>query len=371
LGVDHIFGETDAMNAIFVDSLQTYNNVCNGCFKTIYTLSTKIALEKNIPFIVTGLSRGQFFETRLTEDLFLGESKELQNIDNVILEARKAYHHSKDKTNNLLKADTIFTDDSIFEKVKFIDFYRYTDVTLSEMMTYLNTKLPWSRPTDTGRSTNCLINEVGIHIHKKREGYHNYAFPYSWDVRIGHKTREETIDEINEDISEGNVNKILKEINYTFETEKNNEYLTAYIVKNNNSTKDDLKTHLKKYLPEGCIPQKFNELDELPLTQNGKIDVKALKEISEENTKNIYVAPSNEIEEYLVGIWEDVFSRKQISVQDGFLELGGHSLMLIKIASRIKENLKIDMPFTEILDRSTIVNVATYIEDYIKTNLID
>jgi len=45
--------------------------------------------------------------------------------------------------------------------------------------------------------------------------------------------------------------------------------------------------------------------------------------------------------------------------------------MLIKIASRIKENLKIDMPFTEILDRSTIVNVATYIEDYIKTNLID
>jgi acyl carrier protein len=239
------------------------------------------------------------------------------------------------------------------------------------MMTYLDTKLPWSRPSDTGRSTNCLINEVGIHIHKKREGYHNYAFPYSWDVRIGHKTREETIDEINEHISEENVNKILKEINYTFETEKNNEYLTAYIVKNNNSTKDDLKTHLKKYLPEGCIPQKFIELDEMPLTPNGKLDVNALKQISEENTKNVYVAPSNEIEEYLVGIWEDVFSRKQISVKDGFLELGGHSLMLIKIASRIRENLKIDMPFTEILDRSTIVNVATYIEDYIKTNLID
>ena len=45
-------------------------NVCQGCFKTIYTLSMQLAREKGIPFIVTGLSRGQFFETRLTEELF-------------------------------------------------------------------------------------------------------------------------------------------------------------------------------------------------------------------------------------------------------------------------------------------------------------
>ena len=44
LEVDHIFGETKAMNAIFVDSLKRYSNVCNGCFKTIYSLSSKICL---------------------------------------------------------------------------------------------------------------------------------------------------------------------------------------------------------------------------------------------------------------------------------------------------------------------------------------
>ena len=70
LEVDHIFGSTPAMNQIFVDSLKRFSNVCQGCFKTIYTLSANLACEKNIPFIVTGLSRGQFFETRLTEDLF-------------------------------------------------------------------------------------------------------------------------------------------------------------------------------------------------------------------------------------------------------------------------------------------------------------
>ena len=60
LGVDHIFGETPAMNEIFVDSLKQFSNVCNGCFKVLYTLSVQIALEKDIPYIVTGYRGGNF-----------------------------------------------------------------------------------------------------------------------------------------------------------------------------------------------------------------------------------------------------------------------------------------------------------------------
>ena len=41
------------------------------------------------------------------------------------------------------------------------------------------------RPSDTGRSTNCLINNIGIFVHKAERGFHNYALPYSWDVRLG------------------------------------------------------------------------------------------------------------------------------------------------------------------------------------------
>ena len=96
LGVDHVYGSTPAMNEIFVDSLQRHSNVCNGCFKTIYTLSLQVAREKGIPLIVTGLSRGQFFETRLTADLFTELTVSSDQIDAKVLEARKAYHRVED-----------------------------------------------------------------------------------------------------------------------------------------------------------------------------------------------------------------------------------------------------------------------------------
>ncbi|NNE65296.1 MAG: AMP-binding protein, partial [Pyrinomonadaceae bacterium] len=225
LGVDHVFGSTPEMNAIFRDSLARFSNVCNGCFKTIYTLSAKIAWEKNIPFIVTGLSRGQFFETRLTEELFT-KSHMNGEIDAKVLEARKQYHRANDTVNRLLD-NSVFLDDDIFDRVKFLDFYRYVDVSVSEMLEYLDTKLPWVRPTDTGRSTNCLINQVGIYVHKKEKGFSNYAFPYSWDVRIGHKTRDESLEEIDEEIDVPNVKKIMSEIGYE-RTQRNEMQLAAF-----------------------------------------------------------------------------------------------------------------------------------------------
>jgi hypothetical protein len=83
---------------------------------------------------------------------------------------------------------TMFEDDAVFDKVQFVDFYRYSDVSLEDMLIYLDEKVGWIRPTDTGRSTNCLINQLGIYVHKKEKGYSNYSLPYSWDVRLGHKT---------------------------------------------------------------------------------------------------------------------------------------------------------------------------------------
>ena len=102
LGVDHVYGSTAHMNEIFVDSLERHANVCDGCFKTIYTLSTQIALKHNIPFIVTGLSRGQFFETRLSEETFMDFRDSHRSIDDLILEARKLYHQQEDAIKQLL-----------------------------------------------------------------------------------------------------------------------------------------------------------------------------------------------------------------------------------------------------------------------------
>ncbi|NNE78087.1 MAG: AMP-binding protein, partial [Pricia sp.] len=281
LGVDHVYGETPHMNEIFVDSLHRHHNVCNGCFKTIYTLSTKIALEKKIPFIVTGLSRGHFIETRLTEELFSEVNLETQNIDATILEARKLYHQESDAVKKLLDV-SIFDDNTVFEKVAFVDFYRYSDVSLEDMLVYLKEKVGWIRPTDTGRSTNCLINQVGIYVHKKEMGYSNYAFPYSWDVRLGHKTRNESLAEINEIIDESEVKRIMEEIGYDKSEDdwENTDKLVAYYTGNPEISVLELRKFVSRKLPSYMVPTVFKHLSEIPLTNNGKVDRKTLKNLN-------------------------------------------------------------------------------------------
>ena len=365
LGVDHIYGTTPAMNAIFVDSLKRHSNVCNGCFKALYTLSTQVALEKDIPFIVTGLSRGQFFETRLTEELFWKENVDVQGIDEIILNARKAYHRVNDAVSQHLDT-SMFADDRVFEKVQFIDFYRYNNVSMDEMMHYLEQHLPWVRPSDTGRSTNCLINQLGIFVHKKEQGYSNYAFPYSWDVRLGHKTRQGALDEINETINTAEVQRMMREIGYT-ETNRHPEdekHLVAFYTASSEISQAAIRSHLAGQLPEYMVPSYFRYLKSLPLTANGKIDRKALPGLHiEQSLADVpYVAPQTEVETVLAGIWTEVLQVNQIGINDNFLHLGGNSLSAIRIVARIEDSLKLQLPVNRIFEKPTIATLAAAIE---------
>lgn len=365
LGVDHIVATTPAMNAIFVDSLERHCNVCNGCFKTIYSLSMKTALEKGIPYIVTGLSRGQFFETRLTEELFWNDEVDIDKIDDIILNTRKAYHRVDDAVKQLLDV-SMFEDDSVFEKVQFVDFYRFTDVSLDEMLEYLDKRLPWERPTDTGRSTNCLINQVGIYVHKKEKGYNNYAFPYSWDVRVGHKDRDAALEEINEAVDEAEVERIMEEIGYTESEQANrSQSLNAYFTAASNLTSSDLRTFLAKFLPAYLIPSHFISLETLPLTSNGKVDRKALRSLNVRNREEsqAYIAPSNQFEEILAGIWSEVLKVSKIGIHEKFLDIGGTSLLAIRINARIREAFDLELPVSQIFESATIANLATHIKN--------
>lgn len=365
LGVDHIYGETPHMNKIFVDSLHRHQNVCNGCFKTIYTLSTKVALENDIPFIVTGLSRGQFFETRLTEELFWDENVEGTSIDDTILEARKLYHQEEDAVKNHLDT-SMFSKANTFEKVQYVDFYRYSDVSLTEMLRFLKEKAGWVRPTDTGRSTNCLINQAGIHVHKKEKGYSNYSFPYSWDVRLGHKNRDEALEEINEHIDVDEVNRMLDEIGYK-KSENNNrgrKQLIGFYTSEDKIPSVDLKLHLARLLPKYMLPVSYKHLNEMPLTRNGKIDKKALRSLTyiQLESDTAYVAPTNEIEELLENIWKEVLQMEKTGVHDNFISLGGHSLAAIRVTARINDELHTNFALNKIFELPTIAEYATFIE---------
>jgi len=364
LEVDHVFGKTDAMNAIFVDSLNRHANVCNGCFKTIYTLSTTMAMEKGIPVIVTGLSRGQLFETRLTEELFKSEDSSAESIDETVVELRKAYHATDDAVNRLLDV-SVFEDSKVFDKVHYVDFYRYSNVKLDEMYSYLDQHLPWVRPSDTGRSTNCLINQVGIYVHRKQKGYSNYAYPYSWDVRMGHKTRDAALDEINESVDEREVKRIMEEIGYqAMAIRDETQVIAAYYVSENPVDSTELHSYLAEFLPEYMIPTHFRHLKEMPLTGNGKVDYEALPGLlMEHSDKSVtFEEPRNQIEQILVDLWKETLKIPVIGIRDNFTQLGGNSLMAIRLLSRINLAFKMDLPLNSVFQYPTIAEFGTYVE---------
>ncbi len=373
LSVDHVFGKTEAMDAIFVDSLKRHCNVCNGCFKTIYTLSTNLAVEKGIPIIVTGLSRGQFFETRLTEELFRDENVDFTKIDHTILEARKAYHRTDDAVNQLLDV-SIFKDDKVFDQVQYLDFYRYCDVSLEQMYEYLDQHLPWVRPSDTGRSTNCLINSVGIYEHRRRVGYSNYAFPYSWDVRVGHKNREEALEEVNEEIDEAEVKRMMDEIGYKpDQVSPETQYLVAYITTDSTVSDQELRNYLLERLPDYMIPSHFVKVSQMPLTSNGKIDYQALPNITVEHMDDelSYRAPENQIEQMLQDLWLEVLKLPDVGVDHNFIQVGGNSLAAIKLTTRINQAFELDLPLNKIFEYPTISEFGKYVEGTIEKLLQD
>ena len=165
-----------------------------------------------------------------------------------------------------------------FSEMTFVDFYRYCDAELEEMYRYLDEHAPWVRPTDTGRSTNCLINDVGIYVHRKEQGYHSYALPYAWDVVLGHKKRDEALEELDDELDEAWIKETMRNIGYKMKPRSeaiSEERLVIYYVADGELSTNDVRDFLAERLPDFMMPSHFVALAAMPLTQNGKIDRKA------------------------------------------------------------------------------------------------
>lgn len=364
LGVPHEFIQPAAMNQIFVASLERHANVCNGCFKTMYTLAFNKALAANIPFVVTGLSRGQLFETRLTEELFLLEGADRATIDGLVLEARKAYHRADDPVNRLLDNEDLKSDEA-FERVAFVDFYRFCDVPLSEMYAFLEERAPWIRPGDTGRSTNCLINEAGIWVHKRQRGYHNYALPYSWDVRLGHKTRAAALAELDDEIDEERVAEMLASIGYpTAEalSDPDEHTLSAYYVADRDIGIGEGRGFLLERLPHHMVPSRFIRLTNIPVTENGKLDREALPNPGDDQppTSRPYAPPTNPVETDLCELWAAALHVERVGIDDNFFDLGGDSITAIRIGAGALDQ-GFDLDPNSIFRHQTVSELARFV----------
>lgn len=368
LGIDHEFASTPAMNRIFKDSLDRFSNVCQGCFKTIYTLSINRAHELGIAAIVTGLSRGQFFETRLTDDLFRDRRFSIDDIDRAVLEARKVYHRFEDEVTRSLDTRLFDTDD-IFTQIEILDFYRFCNVSMAEMLNYLVERAAWVRPPDTGRSTNCLINEVGIYVHQQEQGFHNYALPYSWDVRLGHKIRAEAIHELDDELNMHNIRTILKEIGYELKPNSNGTKmsgLAAYYVADKPCDIDEIRRVLQARIPTAWIPNHFIHLNEMPITQGGKIDLNVLPtsgRAAPTPASADYTAPRNDLEKVLVTIWQEVLKISSVGIHENFFEIGGHSLSAMEVTYHICQRFKTAVPLSALFQAPTVAELAKRVEE--------
>ncbi len=372
LGVPLEFGETPAMNAIFRDSLTRFSNVCHGCFKAIYTLSMRRARELEIPIIVTGLSRGQMFETRLTEEMFRDGQRSPEEVDAAVLAARKVYHRVNDEVSRSLDVG-IFRDDGIFEEVRFVDFYRYCDAGLDEVLSYLGSRVPWVRPADTGRSTNCLINDTGIYVHKKERGFHNYALPYSWDVRLGQKERAAALDELDDELDIDDIRGKLAEIGYEEDgitATAEAPTLAAFYVSAQPVAEADLSRHLAERLPSQLLPSSFRRVDSIPLTGNGKVDERALPwgDATQPATTPA-TPPDGPVQEFLVEVWRKQLGIEHLGVEHDFFELGGTSLAAMEVMIRLCREFDIDLPLETLFTQPTVRALAGVAEQRIIDDL--
>ncbi|MCL8537177.1 amino acid adenylation domain-containing protein [Chryseobacterium gallinarum] len=137
--------------------------------------------------------------------------------------------------------------------------------------------------------------------------------------------------------------------------------LVAYYSKDREASidKTELREYLQSKLPEYMVPGFFVELDTIPLTPNGKIDRKALPDITEEDIiRREYVAPRNETEHALVEIWQEVLGVNKVGITDNFFELGGHSLMVVQVLNKMHQRLFLQISFKDFFSGASIIELS-------------
>ncbi|WP_291286920.1 non-ribosomal peptide synthetase [Flavobacterium sp.] len=140
--------------------------------------------------------------------------------------------------------------------------------------------------------------------------------------------------------------------------------IVAYLKAKKQMAPQELALFLKGILPSFMIPDYYIQLEEIPLTVNGKIDAKKLPHPLQINTvkETEYVGAVTQTEIKLTEIWRRILDRKTIGIEDNFFHLGGHSLKMIKLSNQIFVNFGIHLNIKEIYIHPTIKEQALFID---------
>ncbi|MEA2490646.1 MAG: hypothetical protein QOH21_2438, partial [Acidobacteriota bacterium] len=140
--------------------------------------------------------------------------------------------------------------------------------------------------------------------------------------------------------------------------------LAAYVVSDKTSIGDTLAAFLRERLPEYMIPTAFVVLDELPLTSNGKVDLRALPEPPKPVIAGRVTAPPrNPLETALVSIWSEVLKRDDVGIEDDFFALGGDSLRTMPVIFKVQQQFGIELPLSAVFTAPTVARFAPLVEN--------
>ena len=129
-------------------------------------------------------------------------------------------------------------------------------------------------------------------------------------------------------------------------------------------TSAELRALLRASLPEYMVPSAFVELETLPLSPSGKVDRKALPMPDEmAAAERRFVAPRTPAEEQVAAIWRAVLNVEQVGVHDDFFDVGGHSLLAMRVAARIHAATGIRISFRELFTARTVESLAARIAE--------
>ena len=122
----------------------------------------------------------------------------------------------------------------------------------------------------------------------------------------------------------------------------------------------ELATYLAKHLPDFMIPAAFVALPAFPVTPSGKIARRDLPELDaiEQHDSRPVVGPRDHVDEKILSIWREVLGVPRIGIDDGFFEIGGHSLDAVRVVGRIEKNLGVSVPLSDLFASPTVKAIA-------------
>jgi amino acid adenylation domain-containing protein len=125
----------------------------------------------------------------------------------------------------------------------------------------------------------------------------------------------------------------------------------------------ELRDALRHKLPEYMIPSSFVIVDSLPLTPNGKLDRQALPSPGggRPELEAVFVPPRSELERSIAAMWQDLLGIEEVGIHDNFFDLGGHSLLIVRLHRRLSDELDADLSLTDLFRYPTVASLAQHL----------